>query len=332
MYSAYTKELTKAEILKRVSEWDLWSYYIPGVKLGGSFLSPLRREKEPSASLFVSRSGNILLKDFKLGTFTIWRFLQEKYNLTYHECLLTINNDFDLGITLRRNNKPTMSYFGIEQKEKPEQKSSLTELAIKRRSWNTFDKNYWLQYNIPVDFIETRNHKVIPLDNFWINGELSYWHYEYNPAYSYEFGNKLRKIYMPYNKKLRFVMNCKEDIIQGEDDLPWTGDILFITKSYKDVLFLSTLGYNAISPQSESYTLSEEVIARYEKRFENIYLLYDNDEVGIKYSNNNCIKYPCLKQIFVPKESECKDISDFYKKYKKIETLKLIEKWMSLIN
>lgn len=332
MYSAYTKTLSKEEILKRVSEWDLWSYYIPGVKLGGSFLSPLRKEKDPSASLFVSRSGNILLKDFKLGTFTIWSFLQEKYKLTYHECLLTINNDFNLGISSQKLGKPTMLYFGIEQEEKPKLQSDFKELKIKRRSWNNFDKNYWLQYGISVDFIEARNHKVIPLDNFWINGELSYWHYEYNPAYSYEFGNRLRKIYMPYNKKVRFIMNCKENIMQGEDDLPRTGDNLLITKSYKDVLFLSTQGYNSVSPQSESNTIPEEVIARYTKRFKNIYLLYDNDEVGINYSNKNCEKYTNLIQIFVPKESKCKDISDFYKKHKQIETSKLLEQWMNLIN
>jgi hypothetical protein len=332
MYNAFAKELNKTEILKRVSEWDLWSYYIPGVKLGGSFLSPLRNEKNPSASLFVSKSGNILLKEFNLGTFTIWRFLQTKYNLTFYECLLTINNDFNLGISSQRNNKPTMLYFGIEQKEHTKQKSEFTNISIKKRSWNSFDKNYWLGYNLSLDYIESRVNKVLPLANFWINEELSYWHYEYNPCYSYEFGinydkKVLRKLYLPYNK-LRFITNCTNDVFQGEDDLPHFGTLLIITKSYKDSLVLSNLGYCSVSPQGESALLNKQKINSYKKRFDTIYLLFDNDEVGKKWSNLNCETYN-LKQIFIPTDSNCKDISDYIFKYKLNKTNKLIESWIN---
>lgn len=325
MYGTIPVKLTKEEILKRVSYWDLWSYYIPGVKLGGSFLSPLRKEKTASASLFSTSDGKILLKDFALGTYTIWKFLQEKYGLTYAECLLTINNDFNLGLTVSKN-KPTMAYYGIINSEQPK-KDSIVQLPIKRRNWNDADKDFWGNFYLDIPFIES--HGVLALQNFWRNEDLFYWYNEYNPAYSYEFGNSIRKIYLPYNKTIRFIGNVTSDILQGEDYLPCIDENLIITKSYKDVLVLSKLGFNSIAPQGESMYLETQKVKTLKNRFKNIFLLYDNDNTGIKYSEKLCNKHDFIP-LFIPKESGEKDISDYIRKYKKNKTLKLIDSWMSL--
>ncbi len=324
MYGKIRYDLTKEEILKRVSYWDLWSYYIPGVQLQKAFLSPLRNEKNGSASLFVAYDQSIILKDFGGEVYTIWSFLQKKYNLSYIEILLTINNDFDLNLATKKIVKPTMEFYGIAKRKKPLANSLRSEIAVKKRTWNDYDKQYWDTYHLDLKFIQKRG--VIPLQNYWINDKLVYWYNTYNPAYSYEFKlDKKRKIYSPFSKEHKFYTNADNTIWQGEEYLPWIGDKLIINKSYKDVLVTENLSFNSVAPQSESQVFAEDKIEMLRKRFNQIYLLYDNDTTGIKYSNKNCEIFKDLIPIFVPLESNCKDISDYIKDYGYDNTLNLLK-------
>lgn len=324
MYGKIRYDLTKEEILKRVSYLDLWSYYIPNVELKKPFLSPLRQERTPSANIFPTNDGKILFKDFKLGTYTIWNFLMLKYNLTFREMLLMINNDFNLGLsTGKQNNRPTMAYYGIPQKIKISFDNPETIIQIKKREFNNYDAEYWNQYHIPISFIAERD--VVALQNFWINDKLVYWYNQYNPAYCYNFtSDKKRKIYCPYGKKYKFATNANNNIWQNDDFLPLHGDILIITKSYKDVLALSYMGFISIAPQSESQTFDEKRILMYKRRFEKIYILYDNDEVGFKYSMINSQKFDLIP-IFIPNDSQCKDITDYLKTYGISNSINLIK-------
>jgi hypothetical protein len=320
------KELTIQEILKRVSEWDLWSYYVPGIVLKTPFLSPLMKDTTPSASLFQSRDGNLLLKDFRLGTYTIWSFLQTKYGLTFYEALLTVNNDFNLGLVKVKLNKPTTNaFFGLATKQKAVSTGDTT-FKIKVRKWNKADEDYWKQFGLTTQFLE--EHNVKPLENYWVNYKLVYCHTEYDPAYSYEFGRAKRKIYRPLTKQrnFRFLTNAKDHIWQGIKYLPTKGDSLIITKSYKDVLVLKSLGYNSVAPQSEAVNIEKDTIIDLKSRFSNIYLLYDNDEPGKKYSNKVCVEHNLIP-IFVPEPSAShKDISDYRQVHGEKKTLEFLIK------
>lgn len=319
------KELTIEEILKRTSEWDLWQYYIPGVQLKRKFKSPLRKDETPSVALFVSHSGSLLLKDFATGiTMNIWSFLQARYGLNFREALVTVNNDFNLKLMAKpRMARPTMEIFGVITQEKV----SYTEgcsIKIKKRDWNVADQIYWAQYGLTTEFLDTR--MVKPLQNYWINEDLVYWYSEKNPAYSYEFGYAKRKIYSPYSKKFKFLTNAGDSILQGIDYLPQEADTLIITKAYKDVLVLQNLGYNSVAPQSESMKIPEKFMQNLKVRFNRIYLLYDNDATGMKFSKKLCDEHGLIP-IFVPEPT--KDISDFRKNFGIVETVGLLK---TLIN
>tara|TARA_R110000868_G_scaffold28617_4_gene107114 strand:+ start:11760 stop:12737 length:978 start_codon:yes stop_codon:yes gene_type:complete len=317
------KELTIKEILKRVSEWDLWNYYVPGIPLKTPFLSPLMKDKTPSASLFQSRDGSLLLKDFRLGTYNIWSFLQTKYGLTFIEALLTVNNDFNLGLAKVKLDKPTTNaFFGILSGEKPTITGD-TKLNIKSRKWNKVDEEYWDQFGLSTEFLQNNNVKA--LENYWINDKLVYWYTEYDPVYSYEFGNAKRKLYRPMSKKkeYRFLTNVKDDTWQGK--LPKSANILIITKSYKDVLVLNILGYASTAPQSEAANIEESIITNLKSRFKKIYLLYDNDTPGKKYSEKVCNQHNLIP-IFVPEPCNLhKDISDYRKIHGESNTLKFLK-------
>lgn len=319
------KDLTIDEILKKVSEWDLWQYYIPGVQLKKKFKSPLRKDDTPSVALFVSHSGALLLKDFATSqTMNIWTFLQARYGLNFREVLVTVNNDFNLKLLAKpRMSKPTMEIFGVVTNEKVEQTESCS-IKIKKRDWSVADQIYWAQYGLTTEFLDSR--MVKPLQNYWINDNLVYWHSEANPAYSYEFGGAKRKVYSPFSKKFKFLTNAGDSIIQGEQYLPEHADILIITKAYKDVLVLQNLGFNSIAPQSESMKISEKFMQNLKVRFDLIFLLYDNDATGIKFSKKLCDEHGLIP-IFVPEPT--KDISDFRKNFGIVETVGLLK---TLIN
>ena len=104
-------------------------------------------------------------------------------------------------------------------------------------------------------------------------------------------------------------------MIQGWEQLPESGDLLIITKSYKDVMLLYEYNIPAIAPNGEYVIISEEVINSLKKRFKNIFILFDNDLAGVKNSHKYKKAYNDIPIIFL-KRKYSKDISDFYKKNK----------------
>lgn len=114
-------------------------------------------------------------------------------------------------------------------------------------------------------------------------------------------------------------------MIQGAHMIPKNGgDLLVITKSLKDVMVFYELGITAIAPNSENLFVSDKQLEKLKKYFKNIVVFYDNDIAGVSGMNKIKKSYPELKFIFIPRKYEAKDISDYYKKYGKEKTLKLI--------
>jgi hypothetical protein len=270
----------------------------------------------------MATDGRILLKDFQIGTFNIWQFLQAKYSLTFIEALKVVDNDFNLGLSSKPMfERPTMEYIGIPTTDQVEIREE-TKLPVKKRAWNKADEKYWGQFGLKTEFLQ--KHRIVPLQNYWVNDNLVYWYTPYDPAYSTEFGNGIRKIYRPLAKKFKWVTNARNSHVQGDEFLVKDGDILVITKSYKDVLLLKTLGYEAVASQSESTFLPEAKLEDYCKRFTNIFLLWDNDVTGINYSEKFCTLYGLIP-IFVPDGSNTKDISDYYRMFGNNKTRELLE-------
>ena len=109
--------------------------------------------------------------------------------------------------------------------------------------------------------------------------------------------------------------NKSLDFIFGYDQLPESGFQLIITGGEKDVLTLSSLGYNAISLNSETSSLSQRIADELITRFKEIVVLYDIDETGLKSSEKLCKAFG-FRQAILPDTilaKNGKDISDFIK-------------------
>jgi hypothetical protein len=122
-----------------------------------------------------------------------------------------------------------------------------------------------------------------------------------------------------------FLTNWPAKKIQGFEQLPKDGKLLIITKSMKDVMCLNSLGISAIAPNSENLFISDNVLEILKQRFKYIVVLYDNDLPGIHNMNKIRRQHPELVYTWIPRKYEAKDISDFYKKWKRYKTLEFIK-------
>lgn len=105
------------------------------------------------------------------------------------------------------------------------------------------------------------------------------------------------RIYMPGNRKHKFVSNWKSFRLQGAHMLPKSGDAIVITKSLKDVMVLYEFGIPAIAPISENCYLTDAQHNKLINKFNKVVLFYDNDYAGIsnlnKFRKAHCELYPC---------------------------------------
>ena len=107
-------QLNEESVFDRVSEYDVFKYYIPSFQaLNKKFCSPLREEKKPSCGIR-EHKGKLFYKDFGTGdSYTAINFVKIKFNASYYEALKIISNDFCLGLTSETISHTSMGMPGV---------------------------------------------------------------------------------------------------------------------------------------------------------------------------------------------------------------------------
>jgi len=324
-----TKDLTLELLYTHLSDYDLWSYYLGyPIKLHKKIISPVRPEKDPSATLFPC-NGKIFLKDFYPPgeVFTIWKYLKFKYNLSFFEALQQIDSDFNLGYFPSNRNK-LMSCKAVIHNIKIVESESV-KIDIKRGKWNKQELDFWLDY-FSLDVLKKL--PIKPISHYWIQrGEdLLQFEKKSNELLFAFILEGYFKIYRPYEKngKNKWFSNVPSNILMGESLLPWVGETLIITKGMKELGILLDLGYNAISVQGESSYPSDIKLKTLKDRFEKIYCLMDLDKAGktaSKHYANLGIQPIYLPEEFIQNNAEHKDLAAIRKFIGYEETKKLIQ-------
>ena len=287
---------------------DIYRFYLGKFSLSEKILSPLRQEKTPSFGLFQARDGKYLWKDFGTGKCgNSVSLVMELFGLSYKGAKQKISNDLS-GLT---------SFVGIPNKPLSHTKQ-YKDLKIKIKKFSYNDLNYWRLFGINESIL--KKFEVFSISHYWIN-DVVYYVNSNKLAFAYHFNGKF-KIYFPYSD-FKWLNNCQSTTIQGLDQLG-KSDLLIITKSLKDIMTLYSLGFTSIAPQSENVILEKEVLDSLYQTYPNIITLLDNDESGFRASKKyNDLGIP---SIFIPNESLCKDISDYFKQYGKEQTEELLKK------
>lgn len=304
MYSkkkASQPNITLEWILSKVTEYDIYAAYIGQFKVGMIYNSPLRKDKNPSFGIFYSKKANkLLFKDHGTGeTGNVIKFVSLYTNKTEYNDILN-----DIVDRLHITNKTKLTSTKLY---KPPEK---TIIGVVRQDFTETDKLYWSQYNISLKTLKMFN--VSSIKYYLCNGIVKGIYKLENPMYAYKVYNNF-KIYRPLaDKYTKWRNNLTEFDIQGYEQLPKTGELLIITKSLKDVMCFYEMGYNAISPASESTWLPDIVLNDLKKRFKRIILMFDRDITGTKYLRKISLKTG-LEPLLVNKRFKAKDISDAIK-------------------
>lgn len=312
------------DILSRVTEADILSFYLGITEVPTIINSPLRQDRRPSFGLYSSDGKRIYYTDFSTkdrgGLFDL---LGKMWNCQYKDVLIKINNDipkFGRGASIKAytpcNIRSTNSY------------NSSTDLQCKVREWRDYDIEYWLSFGITLEWLKYAevypiSHKIVIKEGKrYILGADKY-------AYAYveHKENKVTlKIYQPFNKE-GYKWSNKHDrsVISLWTKVPEYGDKICICSSMKDALCLwSNTGIPAIAIQGEGYNMSNTAISELKRRYKEIYILLDNDEAGLK-DGLSLSESTGFTNLVLPKfDDEGKDISDAFKILGK-------EKWLELI-
>lgn len=293
--------LTNDDILGRVDEYSLYCHYLEyePIPQAGKYKSPIRPDDDdPSFGIFYSKKSlnrEFLWKDQAIGvTGDIFKLVQLMFRYpTVDHARLKIIKDFHLGESNVDDGQKIVFH------EVPE--SFVSDIRVKSRPFKPEEIRWWQDININETLLTRYN--VTALQLYWLAKEQTVPYTAKPYTFAYRIWDKY-KIYQPYaDKKFKFRNNFTDDYIEGVLQLEYKQSLLVITKSLKDVMFLSSIGYEAIAPHSENTPLPNAVLRALESIYPNIVLLFDNDGKA----RTDFYEYPAL---FIPQSVGYKDPTD----------------------
>jgi len=318
----FNEIITKEDILQHVTQEEVFGFYMgEDIKDLGVFHSPLREDNIPSFALYFHKhnSNTLMFKDFATndcGDFVV--LVMKMFNLNYSNALLKIAYDFKLGNFSVKADKQEITYTNIKQKKR-------VELGVKLRDWTIKDKKFWTSFGITKSTLQKFN--VYPISYVFYNQTAVRTH-EYAYVYVEQKDDVVSyKIYQPYESKTKkWINNANYSVHQGYRQLPESGELLIVTKSLKDVMSIhDCLGIPAIGLQSESVMIKPTVMDEYKERFSKVICLFDNDEAGIKLTQEFS-KVFGIPYILVPDKYNVTDFSDLVQSQGKDKAVEIFKK------
>ena len=316
-------KITKDLLLSKFSEETIFCHYLGINSISKKLVrNTTRNDRNPTCGFYRNSRGTLILHDFATGEyFNCFSYVMKAYHCEFHKALEIIASDF--GILKQKNSIPKK----IRHIPKFEDKNKITHIQIEMTKFNEQDLKWWGSFGISEKTLN--KFRVFSCKSVFLNGNLISQRAQHNPIYGYYFGRKdgieQWRIYFPQRKEMRFMGNVPTKTVQGYKQLPKSGKLLVITKSMKDVLLLYELGIPAIAPNSETQNISDKMFKELKSRFKHIVYIFDNDLPGI----SNMVKFkkqnPEAIYHWIPRAYGAKDITDFYKKYGKLETIKFIK-------
>lgn len=311
------------DILNITSEIDILAYYLGITQIPCLIKSPFREDKKPSFGLYSKDGKKVYFKDFANNeSGSTFDLLGKLWECNYTTVLDKIYKD------LSKGNKGQGKYiYNIPNKKSSYKYTPTSSLECKVREWRSYDIEYWNSFGISLEWLRYAevypiSHKIIKKDN----QTFIYGADKYAYAFVEHKDNKTTlKIYQPFNKN-GYKWSNKHDssVISLWTKIPKRGKNLCICSSLKDALCLwANVGIPSIAVQGEGYSISDTAIKQLKERYENIYILFDNDEVGLK-DGEKLAKETGFQNIILPFINDSKDVSDLYLSFQNKEKFKQI--------
>lgn len=336
--------LTSEDILDRVSEEDIFKIIIKEPILkdkGALYRAPYREDSNPEC-YFENYNGTLTFVDFAdyQTSKNCFVFLQRVLKVTHNEVLQFIHNHFNLGSdsTLRVKDQQENDYVEEEKLVKSFKERTITYLP---RPFGYKDKKFWLQYGISQQNLI--DDKVIAIQMYRSISRSGKYFTINCPDESYIYTGFVNlkgelqpdkfKVYRPYaSKDAKWFTNCNQNDLGSLNHLPEKGDLLIITKAYKDCRILRNLGLTSCWVQAEGIFPNKEILMNLCTRFKKILVWFDNDSAGVAHSARlvsilNSLVSNKASLIMLPSkllQESVKDPSDLYAKKGKQELINFL--------
>ena len=311
------------DILSKVTEADILSYYLGVTEVPCIINSPLRQDRRPSFGLYSTDGIRIFYIDLATkDSGGLFDLLGHMWGTNYINTLTRVNED----ISKFCGSANIHSYTSCAVRSTNSYNKD-TDLQCKVRDWRNYDIKYWTSYGITLEWLKYAevypiSHKIIIKDGHrYVFGADKY-------AYAYvehKEGKVTLKIYQPFNKAgYKWSNKHDKSVISLWTKVPEYGDKICICSSLKDALCLwANANIPSLSIQGEGYNMSDTAISELKRRYKEIYILLDNDEAGLK-DGLSLSESTGFTNVVLPKFEGGKDISDAFKILGK-------EKWLKLI-
>lgn len=320
--------LTQETILKRISEYDIYKYYMPEKWEPNHVTnSPFRYDPTPSF-LISNKYGNLGYIDFGDDQFRgdCIHFVRQLYSLPSLDITLKkIDQDFGLGIS---SGKPTNVYKKIiSQYKQPESVGKrYTKIQVQPKKFTNSDLAYWNLFHL--DEIDLKREDIYSVSKIFLN-KKRFTFDETQPIFGYYYDGYW-KIYRPFeNKKRKWLPNNVPITTMDGKDCIKNVDIAFINKSKKDYMVIRKVLIASCAVQNEGIAcFSQENIKFLRENSKMQVLSFDSDIAGVK-SSLQITKLFNFGYCNVPRKylaEGIKDWADLAKKY----GMKEIENYLKL--
>lgn len=300
------------EISSKVSDAALVWFYL-GVRQIPCFIqSPLRQDRRPSFGLYSLDGKRVYFIDLATRERGgVYDLLSSMWHCSFNEVLSRIQKDF-----LHKNGEANVNLLSAPKSVQEITKHSDVKVEVKVREWRQYDIDYWASYGVPLEWLKYADvypisHKIVTKDgNTSVFGadRLAYAFVEHKE------GKVTLKIYQPLNKDgYKWANTHDRSVVSLWTKIPETGDKVVICSSLKDALcFWANTGIPALALQGEGYGMSDTAISELKRRYKQVYILFDNDNAGIKDSRK-LSEQTGFTNLTLPHFEGGKDVSDLMK-------------------
>jgi hypothetical protein len=272
--------------------------------------SPLRQDKRPSFGLYSLDGNRIYFTDLATRERGgVYDLLSRMWHCSFSEVLLRIQKDF-LG-----KEKASITLLDIPKKIEINTHSKVN-IDVKVREWRQYDLDYWASYGISLDWLKYAevypiSHKIITkngVKNVFGADKLAYVFVERKEK------KITLKIYQPFNKDgYKWANSHDRSVVSLWTKIPEKGDKVIICSSLKDALCLwANTGIPSLALQGEGYGMSDTAISELKRRYNKVYVLFDNDKAGLE-DGEKLSRQTGFINITLPQFEGGKDVSDLMK-------------------
>lgn len=280
------------------------------LRIGGVYTSPMRdRDRKPSFSVYRSKEGKVLWKDFAFGEGDVYAAVMLKYGCGFRDSVIKVAGI--LGVTEDQILKPkggSMSF--MINKAIPKKK--ITDCTYMETDLSDDHVRFLNSFGI-TDIEYARRSRWIPISSGSARDRVTGEGTSLGPArgsvmWAILIGKSI-KFYRPGADKMKYFGNSVQGDVYGIEDISLELPTL-ICAGHKDKMVgsyhLSGLA-NVICFNSESIIPDEMIILDIFRRSKSIYVWYDNDKAGMNGTKKIIDKYPFVQPIY--HMSELNDLS-----------------------